>query len=58
MPILAVALLLGAAVAHATWNYVAKGAQSSASFMFVFCTFAAIVWMHHATLTKNCRQRG
>lgn len=45
MPIVAVALLLAAAVAHATWNYVAKGAQSSASFMFVFCTFAAIAWM-------------
>lgn len=45
MPIVAVALLLAAAVAHATWNYVAKGAQSSASFMFVFCAFAAIVWM-------------
>ena len=45
MPILAVALLLGAAVAHATWNYVAKGANSSAAFMFVFCAFAAVVYL-------------
>src|SRR4051812_6543012 len=45
MPLGAVALLLGAAVAHATWNYVAKGARSSPSFMFAFCACAALAYL-------------
>jgi drug/metabolite transporter (DMT)-like permease len=41
MPIGAVALLLGAAVAHAAWNYFAKGARNDGAFNFAYllCTF-------------------
>jgi drug/metabolite transporter (DMT)-like permease len=45
MPILAVALLLVAAVAHATWNYVAKGARSSFGFIFLFALCSEIVYL-------------
>ena len=45
MPIVAVALLLSAAVAHATWNYVAKGAQSSFAFIFLFALCSEIVYL-------------
>ncbi len=45
MPIVAVALLLAAAVAHATWNYAAKGARSSASFIFLFTLCGVVVYL-------------
>jgi drug/metabolite transporter (DMT)-like permease len=45
MPILAVALLLSAAVAHATWNYVAKGASGSASFIFCFTLVSELLYL-------------
>lgn len=45
MPIVAVALLLSAAVAHATWNYVAKGSQSSFAFIFLFALCSEIVYL-------------
>jgi hypothetical protein len=34
MPAAALALLLAAAVAHATWNYFAKGATNDLAFNF------------------------
>ena len=40
MPVVALALLLSAAVAHATWNYFAKGASGSVAFVFTFCVVA------------------
>jgi drug/metabolite transporter (DMT)-like permease len=42
MPIAAIALVLSAAVAHATWNYLAKGAPKDLSFMtaFTLCALA------------------
>ncbi len=45
MPIVAVGLLLAAAVAHATWNYAAKGAQSSLSLIWLFTLCAVIVYL-------------
>lgn len=45
MPILAVALLLAAAVAHATWNYVAKGARSSFVFIFLFALCSEVIYL-------------
>lgn len=45
MPAGAVALILAAAVAHASWNYFAKGAQSSASFIFAFCAVAVATYL-------------
>ena len=45
MPIVAVGLLLAAAVAHATWNYVAKGARSSFAFIFVFALCSEIIYL-------------
>lgn len=45
MPVVALALLLSAAVAHATWNYFAKGANGSVAFVFTFCVVAEIVYL-------------
>lgn len=45
MPLVAVALLLAAAVAHATWNYVAKGARSNVQFIFAFALCSEIVYL-------------
>ena len=45
MPIIAVGLLLAAAVAHATWNYAAKGAQSSLSLIWLFTLCAVVVYL-------------
>lgn len=45
MPIVALALLLAAAVAHASWNYSAKGATGSIAFTFAFAAFAEIVYL-------------
>ncbi|MBI2723577.1 MAG: EamA family transporter [Chloroflexi bacterium] len=50
MPALAVALLLGAAVAHATWNYLAKGARGDAAFMFAFALCAEVVYLPIAVI--------
>ncbi len=45
MPLFALGLVLAAAVTHATWNYFAKGARSSAAFTFAFCAVAvACYW--------------
>ena len=45
MPAVALGLLLAAAVAHATWNYFAKGANSSLAFTFAFAAFAELVYL-------------
>ncbi len=45
MPAIALGLLLSAAVAHATWNYFAKGANSSLAFTFAFAAFAESVYL-------------
>jgi drug/metabolite transporter (DMT)-like permease len=45
MSAVALALLLSAAVAHATWNYFAKGATGSVAFVFAFCVVAEIVYL-------------
>lgn len=45
MPALAVALLLAAAVAHATWNYVAKGANGGYPFIFAFSVCSELVYL-------------
>lgn len=45
MPIVAVALLLTAAVAHASWNYVAKGANSSVAFIFCFALCSEFAYL-------------
>ena len=45
MPVVALALLLAAAVTHATWNYIAKGAQGSMALNFAFCLVAAVVYL-------------
>src|SRR5437868_4179203 len=50
MPAAAIALLLTAAVAHATWNYLAKGATGSIAFTFVFTALAQILYLPLAIL--------
>jgi drug/metabolite transporter (DMT)-like permease len=45
MPLAAVALILAAAVAHASWNYLAKGARMDAGFTFVFTAVASLVYL-------------
>ena len=45
MPLIALALLLAAAVAHATWNYFAKGATGSVAFTFAFAACAEVVYL-------------
>jgi len=45
MPVAALALLLIAAVAHATWNYLAKGATSSVAFTFTFTAIAQLIYL-------------
>lgn len=41
----ALALLLAAAVAHATWNYLSKGARNDIGFLFAFNLFAVVFWL-------------
>src|SRR5438477_416108 len=53
MPAAAIALLLTAAVAHATWNYLAKGATGSIAFTFVFTALANGVCIGTYTLWDN-----
>jgi len=45
MPVAALALLLGAAVAHATWNYMAKGARNDLAFLFAFNLCAEFIYL-------------
>jgi drug/metabolite transporter (DMT)-like permease len=45
VPIVALGLLLAAAVAHATWNYFAKGATGSLAFTFSFAAFAELIYL-------------
>ena len=45
MPAAALALLLVAAVAHATWNYFAKGVRGSLAFTFAATTLAQVVYL-------------
>ncbi|HEX5478440.1 MAG TPA: EamA family transporter [Dehalococcoidia bacterium] len=45
MPAAALALLLVAAVAHATWNFFAKGVRGSLAFTFAATTLAQIVYL-------------
>jgi drug/metabolite transporter (DMT)-like permease len=44
MPIVALALLLGAAVMHATWNFFAKGATNDLAFSFAFVLCSTVVY--------------
>ena len=41
----ALALLLAAAVAHATWNYLSKGARNDIGFLFAFNLCAVAFWL-------------
>ena len=50
MPAAALALLLVAAVAHATWNYLAKGASSSVAFTFTFTAIAQVIYLPLAVI--------
>ncbi len=45
MPAAADALLLTAAVAHATWNYLAKGTTGSLAFTFAFTALAEVLYL-------------
>lgn len=45
MPVLALALLLSAAVGHATWNYVAKGARNDLAFTFLLVVASEVVYL-------------
>lgn len=45
MTILALALVLGSALAHATWNYLAKSSRDKAVFTWSFVTLAAVIYM-------------
>jgi drug/metabolite transporter (DMT)-like permease len=45
VPVVALALLLAAAVAHATWNYLAKGSTGSMALTFAFAAFAELVYL-------------
>ncbi|HZP57624.1 MAG TPA: EamA family transporter [Dehalococcoidia bacterium] len=45
MPAAAVGLLLAAAVAHATWNFLAKGATGTVAFTFAFTSLAQVVYL-------------
>jgi drug/metabolite transporter (DMT)-like permease len=44
MPAGALALLLAAALGHATWNYLAKGARNDAAFTFAFVAVSLVVY--------------
>jgi drug/metabolite transporter (DMT)-like permease len=44
MSIAALALLLTAALGHATWNYLAKGARNDLAFSFAFVACSAVVY--------------
>jgi drug/metabolite transporter (DMT)-like permease len=44
MPIFALALLLSAAVGHATWNYLAKGARNDLAFTFALVACSTVVF--------------
>ena len=44
MPAGALALLLVAALGHATWNYLAKGARNDAAFTFAFVAVSLVVY--------------
>lgn len=45
MPILALALLLSAAVGHASWNYVAKNARNDLAFTFLLVVISEVVYL-------------
>jgi drug/metabolite transporter (DMT)-like permease len=45
VPVLALALLLSAAVGHATWNYVAKGARNDLAFTFLLVVASEVVYL-------------
>lgn len=45
MPIAALALLLTAALGHATWNYLAKGARNDLAFTFAFLLCSVAVYL-------------
>ncbi len=44
MPAGALALLLAAALGHATWNYLAKGARNDAAFTFAFVAVSLVIY--------------
>lgn len=44
MPAGALALLFAAALGHATWNYLAKGARNDAAFTFAFVAVSLIIY--------------
>ncbi|HEY8171662.1 MAG TPA: DMT family transporter [Dehalococcoidia bacterium] len=44
MPVVALALLLSAAVGHATWNYFAKGARNDLAFSFAFVASSTVLY--------------
>jgi drug/metabolite transporter (DMT)-like permease len=44
MPLAALALLLTAAVGHATWNLLAKGARNDLAFSFAFVAVSSVVY--------------
>jgi drug/metabolite transporter (DMT)-like permease len=50
MPLDALALLLGAAVLHATWNYIAKGARNDLAFIFGMYACSAVVYLPVAAI--------
>jgi drug/metabolite transporter (DMT)-like permease len=50
MPAGAIALLLTAAVAHATWNYLAKGTTGSLAFTFTFTALALVLYLPVAVI--------
>ena len=45
MPILALALLLSAAIGHASWNYVAKNARNDLAFTFLLVLMSEVVYL-------------
>jgi drug/metabolite transporter (DMT)-like permease len=45
MPLVVLALVLAAAVAHASWNFFAKGARGSVAFTFTMAVSAEVVYL-------------
>jgi drug/metabolite transporter (DMT)-like permease len=54
----AVALVLTAAVAHATWNFLAKGGSREPAFIAAFSTVAAVVWLPAAIVAAAVAHQG
>src|SRR5579883_2868271 len=55
MTALALTLVLASAVAHATWNYLAKSSRDTFAFTWGFTTVASLVYLPIAIVVSSAR---